>query len=119
MRLLIHHLRPSNLEEMGLVNALRHRLETVEQRAGIKAQLEVNGELPPIPVYIEDELYAIAQEALNNSLRHSSASKVTVEIKLVENELILLVQDNGVGFEIQRCKTRHRAGQYEGTCQEN
>jgi signal transduction histidine kinase len=99
MRLLIHHLRPSNLEEMGLVDALRHRLETVEQRAGIKAQLEVNGELPSIPVYIEDELYAIAQEALNNSLRHSSASKVTVEINLVENELILLVQDNGVGFD--------------------
>jgi len=99
MRLLIHHLRPSNLEEMGLVDALRHRLETVEQRAGIKAQLEVNGEIPPIPVYIEDELYAIAQEALNNSLRHSSASKVTVEINLVENELILLVQDNGVGFD--------------------
>ena len=37
MRLLIHHLRPSNLEEMGLVNAIRQRLETVEQRAGVKA----------------------------------------------------------------------------------
>jgi signal transduction histidine kinase len=104
MRLLIHHLRPSNLEEMGLVNALRQRLETVEQRAGIKIELEVNGELPPIPVYLEDELYAIVQEALNNSLRHSSASKVTVEIELVEDELILSVQDNGVGFEIQNVK---------------
>ena len=104
MRLLIHHLRPSNLEEMGLVNALRQRLETVEQRSGIKAQLEINGELPPIPHYIEDELYAIVQEALNNSLRHSSASKVTVEIKLVEDELILSVQDNGVGFDLQNVK---------------
>ena len=104
MRLLIHHLRPSDLEEMGLVNALRQRLETVEQRAGIKAQLEVDGELPPLPISIEDELYAIAQEALNNSLRHSSASKVTVEIELVEDELILSVQDNGIGFEIQNVK---------------
>jgi len=104
MRLLIHHLRPSGLEEMGLVNALRQRLETVEQRAGIKAHLEVEGELPPLPISIEDELYAIAQEALNNSLRHSTASKVTVEIKLVENELILSVQDNGVGFELEKVK---------------
>jgi signal transduction histidine kinase len=99
MRLLIHHLRPSNLEEMGLVNALRHRLETVEQRSGIKAQLEFNDELSMLPVTIEDELYAIAQEALNNALRHSSASKVTVELKLVEKEIILLIQDNGAGLK--------------------
>jgi PAS domain S-box-containing protein len=121
MRLLIHHLRPSNLEEMGLVNALQQRLETVEQRAGIKALLEVNGELPPIPVYIEDELYAIVQEALNNSLRHSSASKVAVEIKLVEDKLVLSVQDNGVGFEVQNVKQgiglgsmKERAGKIDG-----
>lgn len=104
MRLLIHHLRPSNLEEMGLVDAIRQRLETVEQRAGVKAQFEVSGELPALQISIEDELYAIVQEALNNSLRHSSASKVTVGIKLVEDELVLLVQDNGVGFEIQNVK---------------
>ncbi len=48
MRLLIHHLRPLNLEEMGLVNALRHRLENVEQRSGVKAQLDVDGEWHPL-----------------------------------------------------------------------
>jgi signal transduction histidine kinase len=79
-------------------------LETVEQRTGVKTQLEVNGELPPLPNSIEDELYAIAQEALNNSLRHSSASKVTVEVELVKDELILTVQDNGIGFELQNVK---------------
>ena len=121
MRLLIHHLRSSNLEEMGLVDALRHRLETVEQRSGIKAQLEFSDELPPLPSIIEDELYAIIQEALNNSLRHASASKVTVEIKLVEDELLLSVQDNGVGFDPEKVKQgvglgsmKERAGKIDG-----
>ena len=70
----------------------------------LKPQLELSGELPRLQISIEDELYAIVQEALNNSLRHSSASKVTVEVKLVKNELILSVQDNGMGFEIQNVK---------------
>ncbi len=52
------------------------------------------------PALIEDELYAITQEALNNSLRHSQASKIIVKIKIDEDQLILSVQDNGVGFDM-------------------
>ena len=64
MRLLIHQLRPSNLEEQGLANALRQRLDTVERRSNIDAQMIVQGNLAGLPPYVEDELFNIAQEAL-------------------------------------------------------
>ncbi len=56
MRLLLHQLRPSLLEEGGLVNALVQRLESVELRANIDARLITNGDLEGLPPAIEDEL---------------------------------------------------------------
>src|SRR5262249_46946983 len=76
MRLRVYELRPSALEQDGLVRALRQRLETVEKRAGIQAHLLVEGgwDMPPSQ---EAELYRIAVEALNNTLKHAQAANVT------------------------------------------
>jgi signal transduction histidine kinase len=65
MRLLIFELHPPALEQEGLVAALRVRLAAVEARAGLQAELEIEGERW-LPIAIEQELYRIAQEALNN-----------------------------------------------------
>lgn len=96
MRLLIFQLRPPILEE-GLVAALRYRLETVEGRAGLKTELKVDGDgrLPP---EIEEELYRIAQEALNNALKHSQARRITVYLRQDQQPVILDIADDGVGF---------------------
>ena len=72
MRLLVHQLRPLALAGDGLIGALQQRLEAVEGRAGIQARLLVDAELD-IPPAIEAELYHIAQEALNNALKHAAA----------------------------------------------
>ena len=98
MRLLIHQLRPSNLEELGLANALQKRLDTVERRSNIDAQLTVQGDLAGLPPPIEDELFNIAQEALNNSLRHAMARSVRVLIQEDQGKVALSVEDDGVGF---------------------
>jgi signal transduction histidine kinase len=99
MRLLINQLRPSILEEEGLVNAIQLRLDNVERRSNIDAQLIIQGELIDLPKEIEDELFNIAQEALNNSLRHAMAASVTVLIQADHSKITLDVEDDGIGFD--------------------
>ena len=80
MRLLLFDLRPLTLEEEGLVGALQQRLNAVEKRAGLQATIDVTG-LPPLSPPVEESLYRIAQEALNNSLKHAYASRVGIELR--------------------------------------
>lgn len=98
MRLLIHELRPAGLEQENLVGALQQRLDAVEGRAGVETRLLVD-ELKDLPAHCEEELYRIAQEALNNALKHAAATSVTVQLKLRDNWLELEVADNGRGFD--------------------
>lgn len=100
MRLLLYELRPSTLEEGGLVEALRQRLEAVEGRADIKTQLRVD-DLPPLPSNVEEGLYHIAQEALNNALKHAESNQTDVTICKEEDGIKLTVQDYGKGFVLQ------------------
>jgi signal transduction histidine kinase len=99
MRLLVYELRPSTLEEEGLVGVLRQRLDTVEKRAGVEAQLSAEGQLD-LPKKIEEGLYRIAQEALNNSLKHAAATAVTVRLQIEGNLLTMEITDDGRGFEV-------------------
>jgi signal transduction histidine kinase len=100
MRLLIYELRPPVLEEEGLVAVLQARLRAVEGRAGVKTEFkaELEDRLPP---QVEEGLYRIAQEALNNALRHAHARNITVYIGHASHEetVSLEVADDGVGFD--------------------
>ncbi len=101
MRLLVHKLRPSLLEKEGLIRALQHRLRAVEGRAGIKNQLIVEGALK-VTAEVEEALFHVAQEALNNALKHAIASEVRVNIEQDQQEgLTLTVIDNGRGFDLE------------------
>ena len=100
MRLLIFELRPSVLESDGLTSALRSRLEAVEERAGLGIQFNVTGEAI-LPVSVEEGLYRIAQEALNNALKHASAHNVSVRLDCDDARVRLEIVDDGVGFDSQ------------------
>ncbi len=97
MRLLVYELRPLMLERDGLASALKQRLETVEGRAGVETKLVVEG-AGLLPEHIETELYRIAQEALNNSLKHSNATSVAITLQTGRDPVSLTVIDNGRGF---------------------
>lgn len=99
MRLLLFRLHPPVLEEEGLVAALQARLEAIEARAGLQIDLQVEGE-NSLPIAIEDELYKIAQEALNNVVKHAKAEQVTVHLHFTDQECRMTIQDDGVGFEL-------------------
>ena len=100
MRLLLHHLRSPIMEEVGLVAALRQRLEDVEQRANVEARQPTQGDVEDLPDEVEERLFHIAQEALNNALRHAAATEVIVRIEIEANEVLLSVEDNGSGFDL-------------------
>jgi len=99
MRLLLFQLRPPVLEQVGLVSALQQRLDAVEQRVSIDTRLLTTGEWDSLPPHVEELFYGIAQEALNNALRHAHARSILVQLDRCEQVLELTVEDDGIGFD--------------------
>jgi len=98
MRLLIFELRQPVLKKAGLAGALQARLEAVQQRAGLATELEVEGTVQ-LPPEMEAGLYRLAQEALNNTLRHAQARHVLVSLRQRNGSLTLEIADDGRGFD--------------------
>jgi signal transduction histidine kinase/ligand-binding sensor domain-containing protein len=108
MRLLVFELRPPILEE-GLVAALQARLQAVEGRVGLKTEFRVDGEGRLLPK-IEEGLYRIAQEALNNALKHAYAGNISVYLRQAGETVTLEVADDGVGFDPTTARERGGLG---------
>jgi len=100
MRLFVHHLHPPELEERGLVAALAQRLAAVESWSGVRARLFADETLQLSP-RVECALYQIAQEALNNALRHAHATTITVRLVRQPAGVLLEIDDDGCGFDPQ------------------
>ena len=98
MRLLLFELRPPLLEREGLAAALRSRLQAVESRAGLNTDLDCIGE-GRVAAEAEHELFRLAQEALNNVLKHARARAARVRLEFANDHITLEVADDGVGFE--------------------
>jgi signal transduction histidine kinase len=99
MRLLIYQLRPPVLEKEGLLAALQARLTAVEGRAGLKTSLKADL-TTRLPFALEEGLYHIAQEALNNTLKHARACTVNVHLLQNESQVTLEINDDGIGFDV-------------------
>lgn len=98
MRLLIHQLREPQLEKMGLIEALQQRLDAVEKRADVDVEFTADADLVNLPLALQEHIFYIVQEALNNSLRHSKATKIRVHIGIQEDRTVIIVKDDGRGF---------------------
>jgi PAS domain S-box-containing protein len=109
MRLLVYELRPAALEKDGLLGALQQRLDAVEKRAGIDGRLRVEGS-GEVPLHMEEALYRITQEALNNALKYAAASKVTVVLTTAVDQIKLQISDNGKGFDPDQVNGRGGLG---------
>jgi signal transduction histidine kinase len=98
MRLLLFELRPPALEQVGLVAALQARLDTVEGRANLQTHLSVEGKID-LPAPIEQALYRIAQEALNNVLKHARARHIAAWLRQTHSGVTMEIADDGIGFD--------------------
>ena len=111
-RQLAFDLRPTVLDDVGLVPALQRLTEEVSARAGLSVTLNTPGLDPDIrfPPEIETVIYRVAQEALTNVVRHAHASSADITIAMVGNTARALIDDDGVGFDPASPRTRPHLG---------
>jgi len=97
LRSLSHQLRPTVLDNLGLVPALEMLAERIAKRTGLT--ISVSGELQArLPPMVETALYRIVQEALNNAVKHARAKTVTITLLHTPLKVTCSVRDDGVGF---------------------
>ncbi|MFA5032093.1 MAG: sensor histidine kinase [bacterium] len=96
--------RPSILDDLGLVPTLRWYIKNCSASTGVKIIFTGNIECRLSPG-IETNIYRIIQEALSNALKHSKAKVINIFIKAENNELFLSIKDNGKGFEPEKYLT--------------
>jgi signal transduction histidine kinase len=97
-------LRPSMLDDLGLAPALEWQVREFSRRTGIPVDLGVDGALEELPEAHRTCVYRVVQEALTNCARHSQARHVRVAIHGGPEQLALMVQDDGVGFQVERAR---------------
>jgi signal transduction histidine kinase len=94
------NLRPSMLDDLGLVPALRGCTERQAALAGLQAEVRADPLEQRLDPMIETECFRVAQEALTNVVKHAKARTVTVELTRSDEQLHLSVRDDGVGFDV-------------------
>jgi len=98
MRVLLYELKPSAIKGEDMGDLLRGLIKSVEVRSRISVELIINGEYK-FPLKIEFGFYRIAQEALNNIVKHSCATKANLILKTYPEKLYMEINDNGRGFD--------------------
>ena len=98
VRRIASDLRPSILDDLGLVAALDWQLQQFEKQSGLKGRLNVPEGVAPIPAAIGTAVFRIVKESLTNILRHAQASAVTVTVREAEASLLVTVTDDGRGL---------------------
>jgi two-component system sensor histidine kinase UhpB len=103
-------LRPSLLDELGLVPALRWYVSRQAERAGWELRFFAEGMTNRPAPEVEITCFRLTQEALTNVVRHSQAKNVEVRLEATPEELVLMIRDNGIGFDPEAVRTGARAG---------
>ncbi|MEO8284872.1 MAG: GAF domain-containing protein [Chloroflexota bacterium] len=98
MRALIFELRPQALANEGLALALQKHADAVRARSGLTVHLGIEGDRR-LPIEYEEALYQIAREALHNVVKHAQATEAWVELNLTGETAVLIIKDNGRGFD--------------------
>ena len=110
IRRIATELRPSILDNLGLVAAIEWQSQEFETRSGIHTEFESPVAEISVPKNIATSLFRIYQESLTNVARHAEASKISSTLQLNGNQLILKITDNGKGFEVDKIANKKTLG---------
>ena len=97
-------LRPSMLDDFGLVPALEWQAREVSKRTGLRVHVAAEETAPELPDELRTCIYRVVQEALHNCARHSQARTVKVVVKQEPRRIVLSVEDDGHGFDARRVR---------------
>ena len=97
-------LRPSMLDDLGLIPALEWQAREVSRRSGVKVKVSDENVPDTLPDAVRTCIYRLVQEALHNVAAHSGAKNVVVNVRRENSSLILRVEDDGSGFDSARTR---------------
>ncbi|MDD2965109.1 MAG: sensor histidine kinase [Bacteroidales bacterium] len=98
LRTISHNMAPIMLKEKGLTEAVRDLTNRLIESSRLNIDFGITGTQPPLPPLTEHSLYRVVQEILNNIIHHSQASSVCFQMIFDQNELTIMAEDNGCGF---------------------
>ncbi len=108
MRALLLGLRPKSLVETKMEDLLGQLLATLQEQTQAQIELVTSGELRDTPADVQIAYYRVAQEALNNVIRHSEATRVVMHLACNDgHDLVLTIEDNGKGFDPENITPNH------------
>jgi signal transduction histidine kinase len=110
VRKLSQSLKPSSLDSFGLSAALEEFAQKMTQRTSVEINFEEKSKMPKLIPAFELTLYRIAQELVGNSLRHANASRINIYLYIQNMKIILIVQDNGIGFNWEFVQQQGKSG---------
>ncbi|HEO8420578.1 sensor histidine kinase [Niallia sp. FSL W8-0635] len=100
VRRIIYDLRPMALDDLGLIPTLKKYLKTIEEyHESTKIEFATIGKEARLPSKYEVALFRLVQESVQNALKHADASNIAVKVELRRDQIIVLVKDNGKGFD--------------------
>ena len=103
-------LRPSVLDDLGLIAAIEGEARLFEERTGIECDVSLTAGEVELPSTIETAVYRVTQEALTNVARHSDASRVEIRLRTRSDELLLEIRDDGRGISPDEIENRSSLG---------
>jgi signal transduction histidine kinase len=99
-------LRPSMLDDLGLVPALRSLIDQQGRRASVEMRFSAETLPESLDPTIQTTCFRIAQEAITNAMRHADATQIDVDLRCEDGNLRLLIRDNGAGFDVESVRAR-------------
>lgn len=116
VRRVSHALRPSVLDDLGLMPAISMLVRQFSERSDV--QIEVEGDdlevFDRLPVDVETAMYRIVQEALTNIEKHANATKIILNMSCTNNDVTIRIEDNGDGFSLPNAMKKSRSTQSMG-----
>lgn len=110
LRNISHNLMPGALIKLGLIPALREFTDKINQAGNITVIIQTHGINDRFGSTIETGLFRIIQEVCNNIIKHAKANKVTIQLIKDENLLTVMIEDDGVGFDINKIDNSNGIG---------
>ncbi|MFQ5875114.1 MAG: GAF domain-containing protein [Dehalococcoidia bacterium] len=96
----IYELRPTLLDDLGLIAAVKWYAEGHLEAAGIKMYLETAGQERTLPPHVETAVFRIVQEAITNIVRHAGAESTSISLEFRERSIGVYIEDDGIGFDL-------------------
>ncbi len=93
------------ISELGIVGAIDQQLSLLQKTGNYETKMEVNGNFERYAVNRELILYRVVQELLNNIIKHANATAITTTIEYLPEKMILTLEDNGIGIDIEKITT--------------